>query len=321
LPALLELRAASIGAVSSGYSRDVLDEWLEFDPSDRYLETIALENLLLACRDNSVLGCAGLHLPGSLLIATFVHPDAGGSGVGGRLLAAVEERAREFCLGKLLVESALNATPFYRSCGYEPATGPDQVISKRTGMAVDALEKSLSSGFTNYQRRITGLLKELDIPLTYGAIHALTVQPETSDLVTIGNDVFDREQFMAPEAAAAWKLMAQAAAQDNIDLLPVSAFRTVDYQAELIRRKISAAHSITEILRVSAAPGFSEHHSGRAIDVASNRENALEDCFEATPSFEWLSEHAAEFGYSMSYPRDNIHEIAYEPWHWAWHPA
>ena len=32
----------------------------------------------------------------------------------------------------------------------------------------------------------------------------------------------------------------------------------------------------------------------------------------------WLVANAVRFGFALSYPRDNPHGIAYEPWHWCW---
>ncbi|MET0229666.1 MAG: D-alanyl-D-alanine carboxypeptidase family protein, partial [Rhodanobacteraceae bacterium] len=39
-----------------------------------------------------------------------------------------------------------------------------------------------------------------------------------------------------------------------------------------------------------------------------------------SPAFRWLMRHAKRFGFRLSYPRSNRHGIAYEPWHWCWHP-
>lgn len=320
LPALLQLRADSIGAITAGYDSDTLQQWLHFNPTDRYLETIRVRNLLVASNGDAILGCAGLYLPKTQLIATFVHPDCGGTGVGRRLVAAVEERARQFGLPQMLVESALNATPFYQSCGYFLNTATHTMYSQRTGLAVDALEKTLSCHFSDHQRRILGLLKDLGIPLDYGVAHMLPIQSEATELDDIGTDVFDRQQKMLPAAADAWQEMRRAALAEQVELLPVSAFRTIEYQAALVAQKISHGQAIADILRVSAAPGFSEHHSGRAIDIASTRENALEECFAATASFDWLSQNAGKYGFELSYPADNPHGIAYEPWHWAWRP-
>ena len=90
----------------------------------------------------------------------------------------------------------------------------------------------------------------------------------------------------------------------------------MDYQKELIEKKLAQGQSIENILKVSAAPGYSEHHTGRALDLNSPGCDVLEECFEDTRAFAWLSLEAAEFGFGMSYGKANAHGIAYEPWHW-----
>jgi len=79
--------------------------------------------------------------------------------------------------------------------------------------------------------------------------------------------------------------------------------------------------SLADILKVSAYPGYSEHHTGRAVDIGSPDCAHLTEAFEATREFSWLAEHAAGFGFVLSYPRDNPHGIAFEPWHWCLTPA
>lgn len=62
--------------------------------------------------------------------------------------------------------------------------------------------------------------------------------------------------------------------------------------------------------------GYSEHHSGCAVDICSNDRFKLSESFEETDAFEWLMSHAQTFGFSLSYPRNNDKGIIYEPWHW-----
>ena len=50
----------------------------------------------------------------------------------------------------------------------------------------------------------------------------------------------------------------------------------------------------------------------------SSHLRVLEEEFERSDAFAWLTRRAGEFGFRMSYPRDNPHGVAYEPWHWAW---
>jgi D-alanyl-D-alanine carboxypeptidase len=171
---------------------------------------------------------------------------------------------------------------------------------------------------TAFGHKIIALQKQLGIPEDFALLHKLELCKECTRPVSIGKDIFDRDQKMAARAARAWFEMRDAAAADKIDIQVVSAFRPVDYQAGIIRRKLDAGQRIEDILKVSAAPGYSEHHSGRALDLTSPGFEPLEEEFENSPAFAWLGESAGRFGFRMSYPKNNRHGIAYEPWHWCW---
>jgi D-alanyl-D-alanine carboxypeptidase len=158
----------------------------------------------------------------------------------------------------------------------------------------------------------------LGVPADYGRLRGLALVREPRALMCIGRDIHDRMQWLAPRAARAFGRMRSAAASDGIPLRFVSAFRSADYQLGLIKRKIERGQTMDEILRVNAAPGYSEHHSGRAIDLAMQGYPVLEEDFDRSPAFAWLSTQAQRFGFSLSYPRSNPHGIAYEPWHWCW---
>ena len=123
---------------------------------------------------------------------------------------------------------------------------------------------------------------------------------------------------LAPAAAAAWWRMQAAAASDGVELLALSGFRSVRRQTAIVRAKLAGGKTIAEILRFVAAPGCSEHHTGRALDIGSPEELELDGKFERTAAFRWLRRRAGEFGFHLSYPRGNRHGFGYEPWHWCW---
>lgn len=158
---------------------------------------------------------------------------------------------------------------------------------------------------------------ELGIPPGYGANNCPPFFAEASELVEVGPNLVGKMQRLTPLAAARWQQMVEAASQDGIRLLIVSGFRTIEYQAELIRRKLDNGEAIADILTVNAAPGFSQHHSGAAVDIASPGSRPLTEEFEESDAFAWLTRNAATFGFSMTYPRNNSWGFIYEPWHWA----
>ena len=115
--------------------------------------------------------------------------------------------------------------------------------------------------------------------------------------------------------------MREAAMRDEVELQVVSAFRSISYQLGIIERKLQRGLAMDEILRVSAAPGYSEHHSGHALDLTAPSYAPVEEIFEQSGAFAWLTRNASRFGFVLSYPRGNRHGIAYEPWHWCWTKA
>lgn len=167
-----------------------------------------------------------------------------------------------------------------------------------------------------YEARIAEIHQELGIPATYAKDRNLVIQYECTDPRPVGLDIFDREVFMHKTALRAWLAMQSAALQDGVELQLVSAYRSVEYQKNLFLKKLNAGISITDILKVNAAPGYSEHHTGQALDLTCPGSDCLEESFEATPAFAWLQGHAADHSFFMSYPRENEHQLLYEPWHW-----
>lgn len=121
---------------------------------------------------------------------------------------------------------------------------------------------------------------------------------------------------LAPKAADAWEAMHAVAETAGVPLLLLSGFRSIARQEEIVRRKLAAGQGWGEIRSVSAYPAFSEHHTGRAIDVGVAGSPHLTEAFAQTAQFAWLTAHARRFGFTLSYPRGNRYGIAYEPWHW-----
>jgi D-alanyl-D-alanine carboxypeptidase len=158
----------------------------------------------------------------------------------------------------------------------------------------------------------------LGIPADYAQARRMPIQREAARLVFVGRAPDDGKPVrLAPRTAIAWRRMRDAAAQDGVTLLPLSGFRSIARQTRIIRTNLAKGRPLDDLLRYVAAPGCSEHHTGRALDIGSpkNRRHFEED-FDRTPEFRWLKKHAHRFGFRLSYPRRNPHRIGYEPWHW-----
>ncbi|HAM41218.1 MAG TPA: hypothetical protein DDX89_07900 [Candidatus Omnitrophica bacterium] len=121
----------------------------------------------------------------------------------------------------------------------------------------------------------------------------------------------------------AYEAMMEAMAHDlGKRLLVESGYRSPAYQLYLFLFYLPKHdHSIRETNRFVALPGHSEHGypPRQAVDFINEEGINGEDnpeAFEALPEYQWLAHHAHEFGFVLSYPRDNPHNTAFEPWHW-----
>ena len=176
-------------------------------------------------------------------------------------------------------------------------------------------------GDVQYRKIIARVNAALGITDAHLEAQSLPLVRECNDLIDAGEDIFNRPQRMASAALPHWQALLAQADRDGITLQLVSAFRSVKYQASLIAEKCEAGRSLEDVLKVNAAPGYSEHHAGTALDLSTPDTQPLSEAFDSTPAFDWLQQHAAAHGFSMSYGRDNPHALVYEPWHWNWSPA
>lgn len=108
----------------------------------------------------------------------------------------------------------------------------------------------------------------------------------------------------------------RAAERDDIGLHLVSGYRSVIYQASLIERRVANGVSLDRVLKGTALPGYSEHHTGCAVDLASDDYPQVGQRFRETAAYDWLRENADRHGFRESYPPGNGAGLISEPWHW-----
>ena len=130
------------------------------------------------------------------------------------------------------------------------------------------------------------------------------------------------------EAADAFLAMQAAAAADGVTVWMQSGYRSVSYQTTLYNNKtqqyLDQGYDEATARELAAGivnpPGYSEHNCGLAADLNCPEFTALEEGFENTAAFAWLTEHAEEYGFILRYPKgeeaEAVTEITYEPWHW-----
>ncbi len=146
--------------------------------------------------------------------------------------------------------------------------------------------------------------------------HLRYEEAPASELIPITSD---GRLKMRQAAADAFLRMQEAARLDGIELVAISAFRTLEDQDYLFFGiKAERGQGPTKRAEVSAPPGYSEHHTGYAVDIGDGNVPAtnLSINFENTPAFKWLEENASYYSFELSFPENNPQGISYEPWHW-----
>ncbi len=177
----------------------------------------------------------------------------------------------------------------------------------------------MNERLADYHERIAAVFKTLNISPEMIVRRALPICMEAQALVVAEVDGSGREHQLTPAAAEAWQSMKRSAHEEGISIYIVSAFRSFDRQCELVREKCSRGETMEAIFSVLAVPGYSEHHTGCAIDLSTTECKPLDEIFEQTPAFGWLKENAEQYGFMLSYPRENPSGYCYEPWHWCYH--
>jgi D-alanyl-D-alanine carboxypeptidase len=124
----------------------------------------------------------------------------------------------------------------------------------------------------------------------------------------------------------------EAAKKAGIPLQILSAYRTISYQEQLVKKDIyqNIAKGMTEeeakqqTYRLLSKPGHSEHHLGLAIDVVDqdyyqqHGAQLLPEIVSTSKGALWLKENAADFGFILRYlqGKEEITKINYEAWHY-----
>ena len=217
----------------------------------------------------------------------------------------------------LAVERDGTLQPLRPAFAHAPGLGAAMAAIARTGggrhrrTGIDAVPVL---PLARLQERLDALGLDAD---GYAARTGLALVPEPAWLALAGFDRYARALWLRADAARAWVSLQADALRDGIVLEAISGYRSHDYQLGIFERKLARGLAVDDILTVNAAPGYSEHHGGTALDIGTPGEPPAEESFEATPAFAWLQANAGAHGFALSYPRGNPHRIAYEPWHWA----
>ena len=169
---------------------------------------------------------------------------------------------------------------------------------------------------SNLQRKIKTTLASLGADANLIDQRGLPIFEDATNLTCVYQDKNGKEHLLEPLAATRWLKLENAARADDVSVFIVSAFRGFQRQTEVVRSAFASGRSVELVFTNIAPPGCSEHHTGRAVDLGTAGCDDLTEAFEQTAAFDWLQQHATQFGFRLSFPRDNEWGYTYEPWHW-----
>lgn len=117
--------------------------------------------------------------------------------------------------------------------------------------------------------------------------------------------------------AAAAEAMFAAAARDGVAMVLASGYRSYTTQVATYNGYV-AARGQADADTASARPGYSEHQTGWAFDIADGGGVCgFQPCFADQPAAVWAKANGHRFGFVVRYPW-MFHPITgyyYEPWH------
>ena len=119
---------------------------------------------------------------------------------------------------------------------------------------------------------------------------------------------------MVGEAKDAFEKLSKDAQEKDLTIIAMSTYRSYTYQVNLYNR-YKKQDGEEKADTYSGRPGHSEHQTGLAVDVY-NKEKGYTN-FGTTKEYEWMMEHAHEYGFILRFPKGKENETGYtyEAWH------
>lgn len=187
---------------------------------------------------------------------------------------------------------------------------PKEVVMQISYRSIDARYKTNRKYIINNPSHTMTLVKNgFYIPENY--------IPKKLVEVNIPNAPDNENNQMREDAALALERMYTDAKKQGLHLVINSAYRSYKEQQKIYKQYFRMYDENTAS-KLVAIPGCSEHQLGLSVDLTS--QSVLDETysfFGDTPEYQWVINHAHEYGFILRYPKDktNITGTTNEPWH------
>lgn len=251
--------------------------------------TIHINRLLLVVCGLAILMCTAWNIwywqmNEAQINATSVHTAEVIAASDAQIAKINEKKAQE----KAEQEAAAKSMAEQSTTGTEPGSAVDSKVCNRSNAHADPM----------------------GIDVVVNKKHC--IQPVTfspSDLVTVNGAT------LRTVASTAFSQLYAAAAAAGQPFYVTSSYRSYENQVATYAYWVSVSGQ-QGADTYSARPGYSEHQTGLAFDVAAG--GCVLDCFGSTAQYTWLQEHAADYGFIQRYyaGQESITGYKAEEWHY-----
>ncbi|HVM12190.1 MAG TPA: M15 family metallopeptidase [Actinomycetota bacterium] len=167
-------------------------------------------------------------------------------------------------------------------------------------------ERTAYRGYEDWQRTLLDTTYRL--PRSY----------EPPDLVPISRLGLGTDEMLVRELVIDDLAALAAAAEEAGNPIDVTwAYRSFTTQRQVLETW-TQQRGRDEALRIAARPGHSEHQLGTGLDFKTRGAPNVDVGWRSEPAGRWMRQHAWEFGFIETYPKDAEALTCYdhEPWHY-----
>lgn len=150
--------------------------------------------------------------------------------------------------------------------------------------------------------------------------HMLPANWESKIALVTSEDPWGDEVVIEKETLEQFEKLQKALLEQDVDIRLDSVYRSVDDQIELWHY-FEEQYGEEYCKQYLAVPGYSEHHTGMAVDVCmmidGQPDNDNDHMIANTELFDKVHTLMPEYGFILRYPegKEGITGYAYEPWH------
>ena len=168
--------------------------------------------------------------------------------------------------------------------------------------------------------RTIGVSRDVDYLVFVNKTHKLPDDYEAKlPLITVKN-AFGKEFQIEPETYQHFEQLRTALKQKGIQIELDSVYRSVARQKEIVA-EFTQKYGADYVKKYVAVPGYSEHHTGLAVDICLVVDGKIiddnDEMIAQKEIFAQIHPLLAEYGFILRYPqgKENLTGYSYEPWH------